>query len=136
VRLYLDSATTIYAVEQVAPYAAVVDARLADPDLVIVTSELTRLECRVKPLRDGNSELLEDFDDYFEDVIEIIVPLSREVVDAATGIRARYGFKVPDAVHLAAAVQSRCEVFLTNDHRLRRFAEIAIEVVEPQGLRT
>lgn len=60
-----------------------------------------------------------------------MVPLSREVVDLATGIRARYGFKAPDSLHLAAAVWSQCEVFLTNDHRLDRFRELAVEVVKP-----
>jgi len=79
-----------------------------------VASDLTRLECRVKPLRDENTAVLKDFDDFFEGAIEIMVTLSREVVDLATGIRAHYGFKAPDALHLACAVWSQCEVFLTN----------------------
>ena len=54
VRVYLDAAPVIYAVEQVPGYGAAVDTRLAAPGLVPVTSELTRLECRVKPLREGD----------------------------------------------------------------------------------
>ena len=130
-RIYLDSATVIYTVEQVSPFAAVVDSRLSDREIVTVTSDLTRLECRVKPLRDENAAVLRDFDDYFEGAVESVVPLSREVVDLATGIRARYGFKAPDSLHLAAAVWSKCQVFLTNDHRLDRFREVAIEVLQP-----
>jgi predicted nucleic acid-binding protein len=60
-----------------------------------------------------------------------VVSLSREVIDCATKIRAHYGFKTPDAIHLAAAVVSGCDAFLTNDHRLDRFIDIAIEVVQP-----
>jgi predicted nucleic acid-binding protein len=82
-------------------------------------------------LRDGNTHLLKDFDDYFADAVSDIVPLSREVIDRATEIRAQYGFKTPDAIHLAAAVVSGCDVFLTNDHRLDRFTEIVIEIVQP-----
>src|SRR6185436_15068048 len=104
-RLYLDSAPVIYAVEQVPGYVAAVDARLSDPELVLVASDLTRMECRVKPLREGNSELLRDFEDYFEGTIADLVVLSREVIERATEIRARFGFKVPDAIHLAAAVE-------------------------------
>ncbi len=129
-RIYLDSVTVIYLVEQVAPYAALVDARLSRRDVVNVTSDLTRMESRVKPLRDRNAGVLKDFDDFFEGALEVMVPLSREVVDLATEIRARYGFKTPDSLHLAAAVWSRCEVFLTNDHRLDRFNGLAVEVIQ------
>lgn len=129
-RIYLDSAVVIYDVEQVSPYFEVIDSRLSTGDLVMVTSDLTRLECRVKPLRDANGALLQDFDDYFEGIVEVMVPLSREVVDLATGVRAQYGFKAPDSLHLGAAIWSACDVFLTNDHRLDRFRELAVEVVE------
>ncbi|MBI3990050.1 MAG: PIN domain-containing protein [candidate division NC10 bacterium] len=89
------------------------------------------MECRVKPLRDGNADLLEDYDAYFEGAVAEIVALSREVIDRATEIRAKYGVKTPDAIHLAAAVVSGCDLFLTSDHRLDRFPGIAIEVVQP-----
>ena len=64
-----------------------------------------------------------------------IVPLTRDVIDAATLIRARYGFATPDAIHLGAAVASGCDVFLTNDNRLARFGEMSVEVVEGQPVR-
>jgi predicted nucleic acid-binding protein len=54
-----------------------------------------------------------------------------QLMDRATAIRAQYGFKTPDAIHLAAAVPSGCDVFLTNDHRLDRFPDITIEIVRP-----
>jgi predicted nucleic acid-binding protein len=128
-RLYLDAAPVIYAVEQVAPFFPAVDARLSAAGVVRMASDLMRLECRVKPVREGNADLLKDYDDFFAYTVAEIVALSREVMDRATEIRARYGFKTPDAVHLAAAVATSCEVFLTNDHRLDRFLDIAIEVV-------
>lgn len=130
-RFYLDTAPVIYTVEQVPLYAAAVDTRLSAHDAVLVTSDLTRMECRVKPLRDGNTDLLKDFDDYFEGTVADIIALSREVIDRATEIRAQYGFRTPDAIHLAAAVVSGCNVFLTNDHRLERFTDVTIEVIQP-----
>jgi predicted nucleic acid-binding protein len=117
-RVYLDAAPVIYAVEQVAPYAAAVDARLSAAGVVPVASDLTRLECRVNPLKLGNKALLQDFDDYFAGAVGEIVPLSRLVIDRAAVIRAQHGFKTPDAIHLAAALESGCDVFLTNDQRL------------------
>lgn len=128
-RIYLDTAPVIYAVEQVRDLAVVVDNRLNTPDAVLVASDLTRMECRVKPLKDGNTELLADYDDFFEGAVAEIVTLSRSVMDRATEIRARYSYKTPDAIHLAAALEAGCDVFLTSDHALDRFEGIAVEVV-------
>lgn len=128
-RLYLDAAPVVYAVEQVQPFANSVDSRLANPDVLCVVSDLTRLECRVKPLRDQDSELLQDYDDFFGGFVAEIVNLTRTVLDLATEIRATYGFRTPDAIHLAAAVASGCDAFLTNDRALVRFVGITVECV-------
>jgi predicted nucleic acid-binding protein len=130
-RLYLDTSPVIYTVEQVPSYAAAVDNTLSVPGTVLIASELTRMECRVKPLRDGNADLLRDYDEFFHNAVAELIPLTREVMDCATEIRAQYGFKTPDAIHLAAAVVSGCGTFFTNDHRLDRFSRIAIEIVQP-----
>jgi predicted nucleic acid-binding protein len=130
VRVSLDAAPVIYAVEQVPGFGAAVDARLAAPGVVPVTSELTRLECRVKPLREEDAALLGDFDAFFADAA-VVVALTREVIDRATELRARYGVRTPDAIHLAAAVASGCDVFLTNDRRLAHVPGIPVEVVTP-----
>ncbi len=128
-RYYLDAAPIIYDIEDTQPFAAAVDAKLSVAGLTLITSELTRLECRVLPLRNGNTKLLQDFDDYFANSIAELVPLTRDVIDRATEIRAQYGFKTPDSLHLAAAVITNCDVFLTNDHRLNRFTGITIETI-------
>ena len=99
----LDAALVTYTVEQVALLVASVDVRLSVADVVQVVRDFTRMKCRVKPLRDGNNDLLKDYDDYCEGAITEIVALSREVTDRATAIRAQYGFKTPDAIHLFAA---------------------------------
>jgi uncharacterized protein len=128
-RYYLDAAPIIYLIEQSQPFATAIRSKLAAPGIVPITSELSRLECRVKPMRDGNQALLQDFNDYFANTIAEIFPLTRDVVDLATEIRAQYNFKTPDALHLAAAVISNCDVFLTNDQRLNRFTGISIETI-------
>lgn len=130
-RVYLDSAPLIYLVENVSPYAATLITHLATPGTIQVCSELSRLECRVKPLRDGQTDLLTAFDTYFTHIITHVIPLSHQVIDQATELRARYGFKTPDAIHLAAAIIDGCNLFLTNDHRLDKCTDIAIETLTP-----
>ena len=128
-RICLDSVTIIYPVEEVEPHASALESRLVVPGTVQVCSELARLECRVKPIRDGEHVVLDAFDRYFSGVVTEIVPLSRPVIDQATLLRAHYGIRTPDAIHLAAAIVSGCDLFLTNDRRLCRCREIAIEVI-------
>lgn len=69
-RIYLDSAPLIYVVEGSAPFASAVMHVLARPGVVQLCSELTRLECRVKPVRDGQGALLAAFDHYFAAIID------------------------------------------------------------------
>lgn len=128
-RYYLDAAPIIYYIEDTPPFSAAVEAKLSVPGLTLITSELARLECRIKPLRNSDSIVLQDFDDYFANTISEIIPLTRDVVDRATEIRAQFNFKTPDALHLAAAVIAKCDVFLTNDHRLSRFTSLTIEII-------
>jgi uncharacterized protein len=102
---------------------------LSKPDISQVCSDLSWLECRVKPMREGDKDLLTDYNDYFDISASEVFPLTREVLDRATGLRARYGFKTPDAIHLAAAIIGQCDCFLTNDRRLKRCTEIQVEVI-------
>lgn len=60
-RVYLDSAAAIYLVENVAPWEAAVQSFLRQPGAVPEASVLTRMECRVRPLREGHAELLADY---------------------------------------------------------------------------
>jgi predicted nucleic acid-binding protein len=131
VRIYLDTAPVIYTVERVPLLAEAVDRKISAAGVVLVASDLTRMECRVKPMQAGDLALLKDFDDYFAGVVSEIVTLSAAVLDRATEIRALYNFKTPDAIHLAAAVISGCDLFLTNDLRLARYSGIPVEDVRP-----
>jgi len=128
-RVYLDTTVIIYLIESVAPFVAMVRKRLNDPTSHQVCSDLGRMECRVKPVRESATNLLAAYDNYFGAVASEVLPLTRDVMDQATALRAAYGFKTPDAIHLAAAIVGQCDVFLTNDRRLDRCAEIRVEVI-------
>jgi predicted nucleic acid-binding protein len=128
-RTYVDSSPVIYAVQRVPPYFAAVDARLAAPGVVIVSSELTRMECLVLPLRNADGRVVADFDAFFATQVSQMVPFSPAVFRRAAEIRAQFNFRTPDVLHLAAAVEGGCDVFLTNDAQLTRFTGLTVEVV-------
>ena len=68
---------------------------------------LARLECRVAPLRDGNSDLLRQYDSFFSADRLLLVELAPSIIERATELRVRYRFKTPDAIHLATAIEQR-----------------------------
>jgi len=129
-RIYLDTAPIIYLVEEKEPFREKVISHLRGKNATLQTSEMARLESRVKPMREKDDVLLAAYDEFFAEDFKQIIELTRDVVDTATELRAKYNFKTPDSIHLAAAITSGCEVFFTNDHRLDRCTEIKIETLE------
>ncbi len=128
-RIYLDASPVIYAVEQTPGFYLRVDARLAVSGVVPVSSELTRLECLIQPLRTRNVAMQQEFEDFFANRIQEIVPFTAAVFRRATEIRARHNFRTPDALHLAAALEAACDRFLTNDAQLASFPDLPVELV-------
>ena len=114
-RIYFDSVALIYFVEQIQPWYGRLVSKLSLWQYKGVISDLTRMECRVKPLRRGLSGLLADYQLAFS--LSEIVSLNAVVFDRAAEIRAAYNFKTPDAIHLAAAVEANCDALLTNDQK-------------------
>jgi len=131
-RLYLDSAPIIYYVEGTPAFAEAVERRIGEAGVESVSCELVWLESLVKPLREHDSALVEDFDDFFANSLHELAPVSRSILQAAAQLRATHSFlKTPDAIHLAAAIHLGCERFLTNDQGLTRFTGITVEVLLP-----
>lgn len=125
-KIYLDSAPIIYFVENVAPFHERVAQRLSRGD-ELLASDLTRLECLVQSLRQGNNRRIELFEEFLASIEIIELPAS--TFELATQIRAEYAFKTPDALHLAAAQSAGCDLFYSNDLRLARFASLRVEAV-------
>jgi predicted nucleic acid-binding protein len=130
--VYLDTVICIYAVEGVPSFQARALARLtalrASGDQPAI-SDLTWLECRVKPMRSGDAVALADMEAFLTaaDVVRLALPTA--VYERACRIRAVYNFKLADALHLAAAVEGGCGILLTNDFRLSSFPDLTVEVL-------
>lgn len=138
-RAYFDANAVIYYIEQNPTYLPVMVVRmfgLTGEELVCcVTSDLVRLETRVHPLRHGHTQLLSQFDGFFSANQQHIVPFDRALFDLATQLRSVHGLKTPDALHLAAALESGCDEFWTNDDRLANAALGRIAVINIKELK-
>ena len=131
-RIYLDTNVIIYFIQKSPIWGPRAAARLAALHAAgdsPVVSDLTRMECRVKPMQTGDNVLLADFDAFFTVPGLEVVGLTAAVCDRATLLRAAHNFKTADALQLGAAIVHGCHRFLTNDTRLSACTGIAIEVL-------
>jgi len=101
------------------------------PNVGLMTSRLALLECRAKPIRDGNLTLLAQFDALFSAHRMTLLEVTPRVIERATDLRARYNFKTPDALHAATALEGSVSLFLTGDAGFRRCTELPVEVLTP-----
>jgi predicted nucleic acid-binding protein len=132
-RLYLDASAVIYALEGPSGFreAALAWIRQArgSPGGSLITSRLSRIECRSKPLGRGDEALLSTYDRFFG--ICTVAAIDDEIVDRATELRGRFGLRTPDAIHLATAIMAQADRCLTGDRDMARCDEIEVVVLSP-----
>lgn len=98
-------------------------------DARFAISPLVRMECLVRPFKQGDRELERIFGNVFEGFVLLDMPES--VYVQAAHLRGRFGLKTPDALHLACAQHHRCDALWTHDEGLsaasRGFAKMILK---------
>ncbi len=90
-----------------------------------VLSVVTEIELLVRPLRDGTREDVERVRALLDAPGISVVALDREIAQAAAGVRAKSGLRLPDAAIVATAIYTECDAIVGNDARCaRRVTEI------------
>jgi len=118
-RVLIDTAVWIYHFEQSSTFGEVagrVIEELEAGKFRGVSSELTLLEITVKPLQLGRQDAADDYEtllSYFPNLE--LVPVSREILISAAGLRARFRLRTPDAIQVATAFAAGATCAVTND---------------------
>ncbi len=132
---FFDASALIYLVEGAQPFARRVRgevARLLKEHQIIDTavSRLSWLECRVKPARDEDLDILLQFDSFFARPGLSWLELTREVVELATVIRVRHHLRTPDALQAACCLQLGSDhVFITGDSAFKKVSSLNARVL-------
>lgn len=129
-RVYLDTNLYIYLFEGVETYrqpmaslAAEIDRR----DIAVIASELIFTELLPRPVREGRSRLVAGYLELLQQTPRItLAPVDRQVILRAVHLRADFGLRAMDALHVATAVVHGCDTFLTNDQRLNAGKQIRV----------
>jgi predicted nucleic acid-binding protein len=132
--LGVETAPYIYYVENHPTYADKVDAifQVVEAQAIeIKTSVITLTETLMKPIQAGDQPLIDTYRELLTetDYVEM-VSVTPELAENAAHLRARYHLRTPDALHIAAAIESGCDAFLTNDLGLKRVTELRVLVLD------
>lgn len=130
---FLDASAVIYLLEGDAPARDAVRQVLRELERgageppVLAVSALSRLECRVRPLRESNRQALDRLDAFFGDPGLLVIALDNAVVDKATALRAQFGLRTPDAIQAACLLELDPDgVFVTGDAAFDKVPDLRV----------
>ncbi len=127
-RVYLDTAPIIYYLENNAQYRDKMKhffEMCLDRKIQIVTSVITVEEYLVFPYASGKMEFVDNFRRFIDYMNIEVVEIDDQTAEQAAELRGRLKYvRAMDALQIAAAVVSRCDMFFTNDKQLRQETEI------------
>lgn len=133
-RLFLDSGAVIYYIDANPDYIALMDYIFDSFDaqkIRAVTSPITLAECLIIPIREKNLAKQQKFIDILTlPEMADFININADICIQASKLRVKYNLKLPDALQVATAIDSRCDAFLTNDKQLSRVSELQVIVIE------
>ena len=131
-KIFLDTAPIVYYLENNELYYSAMKRLWKSFEACdYVTSAVTVTEYLTYPYQQNETKLINDFNAFIDGMEINIKSIDREIAEKAAKIRAEYKFfKTMDALQLATACLSGCDLVLTNDKQLKQFKEIKCLTVE------
>lgn len=129
----LDTSVFIYVLEAHPVYAhpaMALLARIRDGAWSGVFASVGMIELLTGPKQAGRVDLAVAYERHLAAFPNLeIAPLSERVIWLASDLRAKYGIRTPDAIHLATALAAGADEFITNDKALRKVQELSVVMV-------
>lgn len=125
-KVFIDTAPIIYYLQNSELYYASMKAFWREyNECDYVTSTITITEYLTYPYKQEDAKLINSFYGFINDMDIQVKSIDERIADKAAQIRAEYKFfKTMDALQLATACITGCDLFLTNDKQLRQFKEV------------
>lgn len=125
-KIFIDTAPIIYYLQKNEMYYSNMKLfwkRFEDDEYI--TSAITITEYLTYPYRQNDLSMIHSFYSFVQDMDIQIMNIDEQIAKKAAQIRAEYKFfKTMDALQLATACITGCDLFLTNDKQLKQFTEL------------
>ena len=122
-KVYFDTNIFIYLYEGNSSLSARISELqllIESSEIQVISSDLIYAEMLPPLVRQGNKKALQNLFDFLgESEAFDILPITRDISVYAGVLRGETGLKTPDAIHIASAKSSECDVFLTNDKNIK-----------------
>lgn len=132
--MYIDTALFIYFVENHPTYAQKTHDLFSLTQQMRIennTSTLTITEVLVKPMQLGDLPVMNAYKTLlYETNIVHVHTITSDIAESAAAMRVRYTIRTPDALHIATALHTQCDMFVTNDYQLTRIKELRVVVLD------
>jgi predicted nucleic acid-binding protein len=93
-------------------------------------SAITEAELLVRPERDGNREAVERITDLLSEDGFYVINTDRRIARRSAALRAHNGLRLPDAIIVATAIQTRCDAVVTNDAAWRKVNDLPLVILD------
>lgn len=80
------------------------------------SSELGLAELLVKPIKENDQIQIDTINALFDNRFLGLLSHNRQCFELSSAIRAKYGLKMPDAIHIATAIYHQMDIFITADN--------------------
>ncbi|MBV9575514.1 MAG: PIN domain-containing protein [Gammaproteobacteria bacterium] len=134
-KIFLDACAIIYWVELAEPQYnqfanKIHEIRKKHKDVSFAASYLSLLECRVKPMREHQEELLKRYQQFFCASQLTLIAMTPDIIEKATALRAFTTLRTPDAIQAATALSMREEViFITGDRSFKKVPKLKVLLI-------
>lgn len=132
-KIFIDTSPFIYYLENNPYYVERVKIFFDDclkNGTVLVTSTITIEEYLVYPFKLDNDKMIENFLSFLTALGIKIINIDTKIAINAARIRGKFeGIKGMDAIQLSTCEIEGCDLFLTNDNRLKKMGEINCKLV-------
>jgi predicted nucleic acid-binding protein len=128
--VYLDTALLIYYLEENPTYSNFLNLLFKKNeagDFIFYTSVITLTEVLTLPVKLGKLELAKQYEFFLTSTQTLkLIRVNETIARLAAQLRADYAIRMPDAIHLATAIEIKADWFLTNDIALKKIKELNV----------
>lgn len=130
----MDTSGLIYFLTGLQPYSGVLVPlleRVQAKQATLIVSAISESELVVRPMRDENAEAVERIADFLSEDGVRVVEVDRMIARRAAQLRAGHRpLKLPDAMIIATALDTGCDLILGNDYEWKKLRGIPFVLLD------